>query len=267
MVVREEEGRVRRYVHFATGNYHTGTARLYEDLGVLSCEPELGAAVAAVFNELTAAVPASDYGPLLVGPHNLRERFVGLIRREAEHSRAGRPCGIRAKMNQLQDELMIRELYRASQAGVPIALNVRGLCSLRAGVPGLSATIRVFSTLGRFLEHGRIYRFENGGDAQFYVGSADWMRRNLDSRMETIVPVTDAKVCAELAHILDVYDGDNASAWDMQPDGRYVRRRPAPGDVPRGAQEAFIREAEAQAAGVTRDASAETGAAEAGATA
>jgi polyphosphate kinase len=244
MVVREEEGQLRRYVHFATGNYHTGTARLYEDLGVLSCDPELGAGVAAVFNELTAAVPGPGYGPLLVGPHNLRDRFVELIRREADNSRAGRPCGLRAKMNQLQDQQIIRELYRASQAGVPITLNVRGLCCLQAGVPGLSETIRVFSTLGRFLEHGRIYRFENNGQPEFYVGSADWMRRNLDSRMETIVPIADPVVQAELEHILDVYDADNYSAWDMQPDGAYIRRRPASGEARRGAQATFIHEAE-----------------------
>ncbi len=248
MVVREENGQLRRYVHFATGNYHAGTARLYEDLGVLSCEPTLGAGVAAVFNELTAAVPGPDYGPLLVGPHNLRQRFVELIRREADHAGAGRAAGIRAKMNQLQDKQIIRELYLASQAGVPMTLNVRGLCCLRAQVPGLSETIQVFSTLGRFLEHGRIYRFENGGQPEYYIGSADWMRRNLDSRMETIVPVTDAQVKSQLEHILDVYDADNASAWDMQPDGRYLRRRPAAGAERRAAQEVFIREAEAAGA-------------------
>jgi len=149
MVVREEAGGLRRYVHFATGNYHTGTARLYEDLGVLSCDEQLGTSVAAVFNELTAAVPATDYGNLLVAPKNLRQRFAGMIQREDEHCRAGRPCGIRAKMNQLQDKQIIRELYQASQAGVPISLNVRGICCMRAGVSGLSPTIRVFSTLGR----------------------------------------------------------------------------------------------------------------------
>lgn len=249
MVVREEEGQLRRYVHFATGNYHTGTARLYEDLGVLSCAPELGPAVAAVFNEITAAVPGQDYGPLLVGPHNLRPRFVELIRREVEHAGNGRPCGIRAKMNQLQDKKIIRELYDASQAGVPISLNVRGLCCLRAGVEGLSENVRVFSTLGRFLEHGRIYRFENGGQPEFYVGSADWMKRNLDSRMETIVPIAAKPLKTELEHIMAVYEADNCTAWDMQPDGKYVRRRPAPGEARRPAQETFIREAEDQVEG------------------
>lgn len=137
LVVREEPDGIRRYVHVGTGNYHEGTARLYEDLGLLSADPDLAAHAAAVFNELTAGIPASVRGKLLVAPHDLRERFTALIRREAEHARAGRPCGIRAKMNQLQDPHMIRELYQASLAGVPVTLNRRGLCCLRAGVPGL----------------------------------------------------------------------------------------------------------------------------------
>jgi len=240
LVVREEEDGIRRYVHVGTGNYHTGTARLYEDLGILSCDPGLGTSVAALFNELTGAIPAQSYGPLMVAPHNLRDRFTAFIRREAEHARAGRPCGIRAKMNQLQDPAIICELYRASQAGVPIRLNVRGLCCLRTGVPGLSEQIQVFSTVGRFLEHGRIYRFENGGHPEYFVGSADWMRRNLDRRMESVMPVTDAAIQAELEAILTVYDKDNCTAWDMQPDGSYLRRIPAPGEARRGAQETFM---------------------------
>jgi polyphosphate kinase len=175
-----------------------------------------------------------------VAPHDLRERFTALIRREAGHARAGRPCGIRAKMNQLQDPQMIRELYQASMAGVPIILNVRGLCCLRAGVPGLSPTIRVSSTLGRFLEHSRIYRFENGGAPEFFIGSADWMTRNLSRRMETVAPVCDPGIKAELETILRTYEQDNCSAWDMRPDGQYVRRRPAPGEARRGAQQVFI---------------------------
>lgn len=241
LVVREEEDGIRRYVHVSTGNYHTGTAKLYEDLGILSCEPNLGAGAAAVFNELTGAIAAPDYGPLLIAPHNLRESFTDLIRREAEHSRAGRPSGIRAKMNQLQDPQIIRELYLASQAGVPMTLNVRGLCCLRAGVPGLSPTIRVYSTLGRFLEHGRIYRFENGGQPAYFIGSADWMRRNLSDRMESIMPVSDPAICAELEHILSVYEQDNCTAWDMQPDNNYLRRRHAETEECLAAQERFIR--------------------------
>jgi polyphosphate kinase len=240
LVIREEADGIRRYVHVGTGNYHTGTARIYEDLGIISCDTELGANVAAVFNELTGAMASPGYGKLLVAPHNLREHFTELIRREILHSQEGRPSGIRAKMNQLQDTRMIRELYHAGQAGVPISLNVRGLCCLRARVPGLSENIRVFCTLGRFLEHGRIYRFENGGDPEFFLGSADWMRRNLDRRMETMMPVTDSQLKQELEQTLNVYETDNCSAWDMQPDGSYIRRRPGKGEEPRAAQEVFI---------------------------
>jgi len=249
--VREEEGQLRRYIHFATGNYNDKTARLYEDLGVLSCDEKLGATVAAVFNELTAGVAAPDYGDLLVAPHNLRLRFTELIRREAEHAKAGRPSGIRAKMNQLQDKKIIRELYAASRAGVPITLNVRGLCSLQAGVPGMSESIRVFSTLGRYLEHGRIYRFENAGAPEYYLGSADWMKRNLDNRMETIVPVFDEDIRRQLVEILDVYDEDNVTTWDQLPDGAYVRRQPADLEAPRASQDVFIARATAAAEDVT----------------
>jgi polyphosphate kinase len=240
LVVREEPDGIRRYVHVGTGNYHEGTARLYEDLGLLSADPELAGHAAAVFNELTGGIPAPTPGKLLVAPHDLRERFTALIRREAEHARAGRPSGIRAKMNQLQDPQMIRELYQASLAGVPIVLNIRGLCCLRAGVRGLSPTIHVFSILGRFLEHSRIYRFENGGAPEFFIGSADWMTRNLSRRMETVTPVCDPAIKAELETILRTYEEDNCSAWDMQPDGHYTRRHPAAGEVPRGAQQVFI---------------------------
>jgi polyphosphate kinase len=142
-------------------------------------------------------------------------------------------------MNQLQDPELIRELYRASQAGVPVSLNVRGLCCLRPGVPGLSETIRVFSVLGRFLEHGRIYRFHNDGDAEYLIGSADWMKRNLDRRVETIAPVEDPVLQRELDAILAVLEADNHSAWDLQSDGSYVRRRPAEGERARPAQSVF----------------------------
>ncbi len=240
MVVREENDGVRRYVHVGTGNYHSGTARLYEDLGILSCDPELSADVAAVFNELTSATAYRGYSKLLVAPEAMRERFRELIRREAKHAQAGKPAGIRAKMNQLQDPDLIRELYRASQAGVPVDLNVRGLCCLRAGVPGLSDNIRVTSVVGRFLEHGRIYRFENAGSPEYFIGSADWMKRNLDRRVETIMPVTVTRIQAELEEIFAVYRADNHSAWDMQPDGSYVRRQPADGEPARPAQQVFM---------------------------
>jgi polyphosphate kinase len=240
LVVREEADGIRRYVHVGTGNYHEGTARLYQDLGLLSADPQLAAHAAAVFNELTAGIPAPTPGELLVAPHDLRERFTALIQREAENARAGRPSGIRAKMNQLQDPQMIRELYQASLAGVPIVLNVGGLCCLRAGVPELSPTIQVYSTLGRFLEHSRIYRFDNAGAPEFFIGSADFMTRNLSRRMETVAPVHDPGIKAELENILHTYEQDNCTAWDMQPDGQYIRRHPAAAEAPRGAQQVFI---------------------------
>jgi polyphosphate kinase len=241
LVVREEADGIRRYVHVGTGNYHTGTARIYEDLGLLSCEPDLAADVASVFNELTGSAKVGTYRRMIVAPEAMRDRFVELIRREAAHAREGRPSGIRAKMNQLQDPTVIRELYRASQAGVEISLNVRGLCCLKPGVAGLSESIRVFSVLGRFLEHGRIYRFENGGAPELFIGSADWMRRNLDHRVETIAPVADPALKAELTAILDVYESDNATAWDLGPDGTWVRRRPPADAPPRASQEVFMR--------------------------
>ncbi|MFC1493805.1 polyphosphate kinase 1 [Thermodesulfobacteriota bacterium] len=240
LVVREEKDGIRRYFHVGTGNYHPGTARIYEDLGILSCDPELGSDIANLFNELTGTIKSPSYEKLLVAPHNMYRRFAKLIRREVQHRQKGRPSGIRAKMNQLQDVRIIRELYRASKTGVPISLNVRGLCCLRAMVPDLSENIRVYSTTGRFLEHSRIYRFENGGDPEFFIGSADWMRRNLSRRMESIMPVTDTKAKQELEKILSVLENDNCSAWDMQPDGSYILRNPRKGEECRAAQKVFI---------------------------
>jgi polyphosphate kinase len=241
LVVREEGQKIRRYAHIGSGNYHTGTARIYEDIGVLTCDPEICREAALVFDELTGATPHTEYKHIMVAPTFLRSRFIELIHREIEHAKAGRPCGIEAKMNQLQDRIMISELYQASQAGVPITINVRGLCCLRPGVPGLSENIRVFGVVSRFLEHGRIYRFDNGGKPEFFIGSADWMKRNLDNRVETIVPVRDEAVKHGLAEILDVYHRDNSSVWDCRPDGTYVRRTPAEGVPAIAAQAEFIR--------------------------
>ena len=243
LVVREEKGQIRRYAHVGTGNYHTGTARIYEDLGILTCDPEICADMADVFNELTGATRRDEYRQLLVAPVTMRRRFLDLIHREADHARAGREAGIRAKVNQLQDKKTIQALYRASQAGVEIELIVRGLCCLRPGVPGLSDNIRVFSVLGRFLEHSRIYRFANGGEPGYFIGSADWMKRNLSRRVETITPVVDPAIRQELLEILDVYASDNSSAWDCGPDGAYRRRRPQAGEPRRAAQEIFIERA------------------------
>lgn len=247
LVVREEQGQVRRYAHVGTGNYHSGTARIYEDLGILTAHPEICAEVGAVFNELTSATPSQQYQRLLVAPRTMRSRFVELVRREAEHARQGRPSGIDAKMNQLQDRRMIDELYEASQAGVPIRLVVRGLCCLRPSVAQLSENVSVLSVVGRFLEHSRIYRFTNGGNPEYFIGSADWMKRNLNRRVETIMPVLDPQIQQELADILEVYFNDNATAWDGQPDGTYRRRQPNEAEPTRASQEIFIARARSSA--------------------
>jgi polyphosphate kinase len=249
LVVREEHDGLRHYVHVGTGNYHTRTAKLYEDLGLLTADEELCDEVAALLNDLTGATAKTDYRHMLVAPFTMRARFMELIEREIEHAAAGRPAGIAAKMNQLQDPEIIRALYRASGGGVPIRLIVRGLCCLRPGVAGLSEHIRVSSVVGRFLEHSRFYRFENGGAADWYIGSADWMRRNLDNRVETIVRIRAASVREELEGILRLYDEDNCSAWDCGSDGVYTRRRPAPGEPARSVQERFIGAAAAGDAG------------------
>jgi polyphosphate kinase len=240
LVVREEKGHIQRYLHFGTGNYHDGTARMYEDLGILTCNPDLCEDASIVFNSLTGSTSYSNYRKILVAPVNMRKRFTEMIRREAQLASEGKPCGIKAKMNQLQDANIVRELYKASQAGVPITLNVRGLCTLVPGVPGLSENIKVISVVGRFLEHSRIYAFVNGGAPEYYIGSADWMKRNLNHRVETILPVCDENVKQQIEDILEIYDNDNVSAWDCQSDGSYIQRRPEDGKPARAAQEVFI---------------------------
>ncbi len=240
LVVREEGERIRRYAHIGTGNYHTGTAKIYEDLGLLTCDPEMCEDVATMFNALTGTTPYDNIRKMIVAPVTMRRRFIELIRREVEHARAGRACGIDAKMNQLQDPEFVRELYLASQAGVPIQLNVRGKCVLRPGVPGLSENTRVFSVVDRFLEHSRIYRFWNGGDPEYFIASADWMRRNLTNRVEVAVPILDGTLKQDLDEILEVYHADNCSAWDCGPDGTYVRRTPREGEGWQAAQDTFI---------------------------
>jgi polyphosphate kinase len=239
LVVRAEKGGIRRYAHVGSGNYHTGTARLYEDVGILTCNPEICEDVSALFNQLTGAIAPSVARRMIVAPHAMRARFTELIRREADHAREGKPSGIRAKMNQLQDGALIRELYTASAAGVPITLIVRGLCCLRPGVAGLSENIRVYGVVGRYLEHSRIYAFANAGEPELFIGSADWMKRNLDRRVESIAPVLDPKLKQRLTAVLDAYELDNASVWDCGPDGVYTRRRPEPGQPRRAVQEMF----------------------------
>ncbi len=225
LVVRREGGGVRRYVHVGTGNYNATTAWFYTDLGLLSADPELGADLNDFFNELTgsAGPPVKQYRRLLVAPNSLAQRLSALIEREVAHAAAGRPARIQAKLNGLTDRPLVRALYHASQRGVETDLIVRAVCTLRPGVPGLSTGIRVRSILGRFLEHARIYYFENGGAAEYFIASADWRKRNLRKRVEMAVPVRAPDACARLRSILDAELND-PRAWTLQADGTYVRR-------------------------------------------
>ena len=223
LVVRDEGGALQTYVHIGTGNYNPSTARLYTDLGVFTADAEVGRDVARLFHVLTGYADRTRYTHLLVAPERLRSRFRALIRREAVLGTAGR---IVAKMNALDDPELIAELYAASRAGVEIDLVVRGHCRLRAGLPGISETIRVRSIVGRFLEHDRIYWFGNGGQPEAFIGSADWQTRNLDDRVEAVVPIRDARHRATLRAILWSCLRDDTLAWTLGPDGRYTRATP-----------------------------------------
>jgi polyphosphate kinase len=236
LVVRTEGNAIRRYVHIGTGNYNPKTAALYTDLGLLSCREELAADLTDLFNFLTGYSRYDQYRKLLVAPLTLRSGMEALIRREIEHARAGRTGRIVAKMNSLVDESMIRQLFEASQAGVRIDLIIRGICCLRPGVPGISDNIRVVSLIGRYLEHARIFQFHNDGAEEFYIGSADWMTRNLDRRVEAVTPVEDPALRTELKEILEIMLSDNRQAWDLNSDGRYVQRRPTEGETERATQ-------------------------------
>jgi polyphosphate kinase len=228
LVVRREADGIRRYVHLGTGNYNSKTARTYDDIGLFTVSPSIGADVSDLFNSLTGYSRQRLYRKLLVAPANMRGRFMELIEREENFARAGAPGGGRiiAKMNALVDTEAVAALYRASQAGVEIDLIVRGICCLRPGVPGLSDRIRVVSIVGRFLEHSRLWCFGNGGTPEYYIGSADWMPRNLDRRVEAVAPVDDLTLHPRLASLLHACLGDNRGAWDLAPDGTYHQRIP-----------------------------------------
>ncbi|BAZ29086.1 polyphosphate kinase [Cylindrospermum sp. NIES-4074] len=226
MVVRREKDRMRRYVHIGTGNYNPKTARLYTDLGLFSCREELGADLTDLFNFLTGYSRQKSYREVLVAPVNLRDRFLALIHREIENVHNGFSGRIVAKMNALVDPQIITTLYEASRAGVQIDLIVRGVCCLRPGLKDISENIRIISIIGRFLEHSRIFYFYNNGQEEIYIGSADWMRRNLDRRVEVITPVKDQDIAKDLQEILGIMLADNRQAWDLQSDGSYIQRRP-----------------------------------------
>jgi len=249
LVRRDPDGVVRRYAHLGTGNYNPVTARFYTDISLLTSRPEMTEAVQKVFNYLTAETEATSYAPLLVAPLTLAEKLIALIGREAAHAKAGKPAAIVAKMNALLDRPTVEALYAASKAGVEIDLIVRGMCSLRPGVKGLSENIRVRSIVGRYLEHSRIFCFANSGKEEIYCGSADWMPRNLFERCEVLFPVTQADLAKRLRdEILAAYLADNTKARLLQPDGEYVRA--AKTEAPFAAQDYLMRIAEGAAEAV-----------------
>jgi polyphosphate kinase len=237
LVVRREDHGLQTYVHIATGNYNPATSKVYTDLGLLTTDPEIGDDATDVFNFLTGFSMQKDYTRLMVAPVNLRERMLALIARETKHAKAGREARIIAKVNRLTDLEIIESLYRASQAGVKIDLIVRGACMVRPGVAGLSQTITVRSIVGRFLEHSRIFYFANGGDEELYMGSADWMTRNLDRRVEVVAPVMDSQIKKYLKDtVLAGYLRDNIQARILNADGTYDTPQLTPGDLPFNSQ-------------------------------
>ncbi len=242
LVVRKEGEHIRRYIHLGTGNYNAATAQAYEDMGLFTCDPDICADATDLFNYLTGYSAKKEYRKLLVAPVNMRQRFEALIERETEHHKAGRPAHLIFKLNALVDKSIIQKLYLASQAGVKVDLIVRGICCLRPGIKGLSENIRVISILGRFLEHSRVYYFENAGDPQIYLGSADLMPRNLDRRVEVLFPIEDPRNIRYIRQqMLDTYLRDNTSVRQMNSDGSYTRILPAKDEPAVNAQQIFLR--------------------------
>ena len=253
LIVRQDYDGLRRYAHIGTGNYHAGTARLYTDLGLLTCDPQVGRDLTEAFNYLTTGYkPKRLYRKMLVAPKLMKPSLLRFIEQEIDHQDAGELGHIRLKTNALEDKDVTRALYRASRAGVQVDLVVRDTCRLRPGVPGLSDNIRVVSIVGRFLEHSRVYYFRNGGDERFYIGSADLMKRNLTSRVETLAPVEQPALQADLRQILDLALNDRRNGWEMRPDGSYVQRRPETSEEETGAQQALIDLAESRQKEATR---------------
>jgi polyphosphate kinase len=240
LVVRQEKGQLRRYAHIGTGNYNPKTARMYEDFGLLTADPEVGADLTDLFNTLTGYSRQTRYRTLMVAPHGVRAGLVERIAAEAEHARAGRPARVRIKANSIVDEQVIDALYGASRAGVPVELVVRGICALRPGVPGLSETVHVRSIVGRFLEHSRVMVFGTGARAEHWLGSADLMHRNLDRRVETLVRVKDPTVTAHLDAVLDRSLAADIRHWELQTDGCWLQR-PDPGQPARDLQAELMR--------------------------
>jgi polyphosphate kinase len=231
LVVRREPDGLKRYVHLGTGNYNEKTARLYTDFGMLTANEQIGADASGFFNAITGYSEAPEFRRLVMAPNGMRGKLVSLIRREASRARSGQVSGILGKMNSLLDPEIIDELYEASRAGVPISLNIRGVCALRPGVPDLSERIRVVSIVDRYLEHGRAFVFRNGGDTEVYLASADWMPRNLDRRVELMFPVVDESCRQKVQESLEVLFADNQKSRLLAPDGTYSRLTPGRGEA------------------------------------
>jgi polyphosphate kinase len=245
LVVRQDFKGLRRYVHIGTGNYNAETARIYSDLGLITCDDTIAQDITELFNYLTTGFAAKrNYQAIIPAPKFLKKSLLMRIEREvALHAQSGGGL-IKFKMNALEDGEIVKALYRASMAGVKIDLYVRDTCRLRPGIPGLSENIRVVSIVGRFLEHARIYYFRNGGDEEYFIASADAMKRNLEARVEVMCPVTLPEMTDELRTIFECYDADHRSAWDMQPDGSYIQRHPSEGESEEGSQQMLIEQAE-----------------------
>jgi polyphosphate kinase len=250
LVVRQEKEKIRRYVHIGTGNYNPKTAKLYTDLSLFSCREDLGADLTDLFNFLTGYSRQKSYRKLLVAPVNLRERMIEMINREADNCRQGKTGRIVAKMNSLVDQPVIQALYEASQAGVEIDLIIRGICCLRPGLPKISDKIRVISIIGRFLEHSRIFYFHNNGEEEIYIGSADWMTRNLSRRVEAVTPIESPEIFRDLQEILGVMLADNRKAWELQSDGSFIQRKPQKGEEANSTHDIFMEMAK-QSTGMT----------------
>jgi len=239
-VVRQDYNGLRRYAHIGTGNYHAGTARLYTDLGILTCDNKIGEELTELFNYLTTGlVPKRNYQNLLIAPNKLKPKLLEKIEREISKHTTKSPGLIQFKMNALEDMDITKALYRAAQAGVKIDLIIRDTCRLRPGIAGLSENVRVISIVGRFLEHSRIFYFQNGGEEEYFIGSADCMKRNLESRVEVVTPVQKPELQAALRQILTVQLSNQRSVWEMQADGRYIQLQPK--DKQLGAQETLIK--------------------------
>ena len=243
LVVRREETGIRRYVHLATGNYNDSTAKLYTDCGIFTCDERYGEDATAVFNMLSGYSEPKRWNRLIVAPIWMKNRFLELIDREAENAKKGIPAHIMAKMNSLCDPVIMAALYYASSCGVKIDLVVRGICCIKVGIPGVSENIHVRSIVGDFLEHSRIFYFFNGGMEEVYMGSADWMPRNLDRRVEIVFPVEDEKIKKQVIHVLDVELRDTLKAHILQPDGTYEKQDKR-GKILLNSQMEFCREAQ-----------------------